>query len=52
MPQIKIDSSRVAKNDTGELFLIEFQGKFETANNASLSGMEIGQLDLNGVLFS
>lgn len=48
MPQIKIVSSSNSSKDS-ELFLLEFQGKFETNENVSLNGMEIGKLDLTGV---
>jgi hypothetical protein len=54
MPQIKIVSSSSNSADSAhstdsELFLLEFQGKFETNENVSLNGMEIGKLDLTGV---
>lgn len=48
MPEIKIISSQ-SSNESNELFLLEFQGKFETAGNVSLNGMEIGKLDLSSV---
>ena len=48
MPQIKIVSSSTSSNNS-ELFLLEFQGKFETNEKLSLNGMEIGKLDLTGV---
>lgn len=48
MPQIKIVSSSTDSTNS-ELFLLEFQGKFETNENISLNGMEIGKLDLTGV---
>lgn len=46
MPQIKIVSTNCQQS---ELFLLEFQGKFETNENVPLNGMEIGRLDLSGV---
>lgn len=57
MPQIRIISSppfsttspTTATNNDGEIFLLEFQGKFETNGNVSLFGMEVGKLDLEGV---
>lgn len=49
MPQIKIVSSPSNDSNSSELFLLEFQGKFETNGNVSLAGMEIGKLDLSGV---
>lgn len=49
MPQIKIVSSPSDNSNSSELFLLEFQGKFETNENVSLAGMEIGKLDLSGV---
>ena len=49
MPQIKIVSSSTTDSTNSELFLLEFQGKFETNENVSLNGMEIGKLDLTGV---
>lgn len=48
MPEIKIISSQNSSG-SNELFLLEFQGKFETSDNLSLAGMEIGKLDLSGV---
>lgn len=48
MPEIKIISSQNLSG-SNELFLLEFQGKFETGENLSLAGMEIGNLDLSGV---
>lgn len=56
MPQINIISNSITKTSTdssekgSELFLLEFQGKFETNENVSLSGMEVGRLDLSGVI--
>ena len=49
MPQIKIVSAPTDSSNSSELFLLEFQGKFETSGNISLNGMEIGKLDLSGV---
>lgn len=54
MPQIKIVSSNSssltdAAGNESELFLLEFQGKFETNENVPLAGMEVGRLDLSGV---
>jgi hypothetical protein len=50
MPEIKIIPSQNSSGLT-ELFLLEFQGKFETSGNLSLTGMEVGKLDLSGVNF-
>ena len=49
MPQIKIIYSPANDSNSSELFLLEFQGKFETSGHVSLAGMEIGTLDLSGV---
>ena len=54
MPEIRIKSATSncfskESTDTKELFLLEFQGKFETNGNISLSGMEVGKLDTSGV---
>ena len=49
MPEIKIISKSSEDSNLKELFLLEFQGKFETSENISLSGMEVGKLDLSGV---
>ena len=53
MPEIKIKSiSNSFPKESAhskELFLLEFQGKFETNGNVSLSGMEVGKLDTSGV---
>ena len=56
MPQIRIISNSpfstmttTTSDDDDEIFLLEFQGKFETNGNVSLFGMEIGKLDLEGV---
>lgn len=48
MPEIKIISAQNSSNST-ELFLLEFQGKFESSGNVSFIGMEVGKLDLSGV---
>lgn len=54
MPQIRINSNASSLtttiNNNGEIFLLEFQGKFETNENVSLYGMEVGKLDLEGVI--
>lgn len=47
MPDIRIVVSENKSQE--ELFLLEFQGKFETNSNIKLSGMEVGKLDTNGV---
>ena len=48
MPEIRIISSSTVES-ISELFLLEFQGKFETFGNVSMAGMEVGKLDLSGV---
>lgn len=52
MPEIKIiPATNSLPEGSKELFLLEFQGKFETSGSVSLSGMEVGKLDTSGVKF-
>ena len=43
MPQIVI--SKPATSGVNELFLMEFQGKFETAAGFQVAGQSVGHLD-------
>lgn len=49
MPEIRIVPAFDSQSEGSELILLEFQGKFETAENSPLAGMEVGRLDLSGV---
>lgn len=53
MPEIKVTTTPncfpKGSADSKEIFLLEFQGKFETKGSVSLSGMEVGKLDTSGV---
>ncbi len=49
MPQIVVEAGK-SSFSAGELFLLEFQGKFETSDETGLSGKQVGQLQWEGVI--